>query len=91
MEKASLDTPGNGSAGVGISGKVLSRTYHGLHSRYVVRSYGADIRLLVREDGGAHPEAGTETTIYLQPAHVLQYHPETGVALRQQDPAVALP
>ncbi len=91
VEKASLDAPANGSAGVGISGKVVSRTYHGLHSRYVVRSYGADIRLLVREDGGAHPEAGTETTIYLQPAHVLQYHPETGVALRQQDAAVALP
>jgi iron(III) transport system ATP-binding protein len=46
---------------------------------------------LVKEDGGAHPEPGTETAIYLQPAHILQYHRNTGVALRQQDQAVALP
>jgi iron(III) transport system ATP-binding protein len=70
---------------------VVSRTYHGLHSRYVVRSHGADIRLLVKEDGGAHRDPGTETTVYLQPEHVLQYHPETGAALQQQDQAVALP
>jgi len=57
----------------------------------VVRSHGADIRLLVKEDGGAHPERGTETTVYLQPGHVLQYHPVTGAALRQQDPAAVLP
>ncbi|TLM83959.1 ABC transporter ATP-binding protein [Pseudarthrobacter sp. NamE2] len=91
VEKASLDVPADGGAAVGLSGKVVSRTYHGLHSRYVVRTHGADIRLLVREDGGDHPEPGTETTVYLQPGHVLQYHPGTGAALREQDPAVALP
>jgi iron(III) transport system ATP-binding protein len=57
----------------------------------VVRSHGADIRLLVREDGGAHPEPGTETTVHVRPEHILQYHPETGNALRAQDPAAALP
>jgi iron(III) transport system ATP-binding protein len=91
VEKASLDAPANGGAAVGIPGEVLSRTYHGLHSRYVVRCQGADIRLLVREDGSAHPEPGTEATVYVQPAHILQYHPETGVALRLHNPAVALP
>ena len=91
VEKASLDARANGGTAVGLSGKVVSRTYHGLHSRYVVRSHGADIRLLVKEDGGAHPERGTETTVYLQPGHVLQYHPVTGAALRQQDPAAVLP
>lgn len=90
VEKASLDAPANGGAAVGLSGKVVSRTYHGLHSRYVVRSHGADLRLLVREDGGTHPEPGTETMVYVQPAHILQYHPETGAALRLADPAAAL-
>jgi iron(III) transport system ATP-binding protein len=66
---------------------VVSRTYHGLHSRYVVRSHGADIHLLVKEDGGVHPLAGAETTVYVQPGHVLQYHPETGAALTRRDQA----
>ena len=89
VEKASLTpaaTAGTAAGGgaVGLSGKVLSRTYHGLHSRYVVRSHGADIRLLVREDGGAHPEAGAPVTVYVQPGHVLQYHPDTGASLQAQ-------
>lgn len=90
VEKATLTAPAEGSNGgvVGVPGAVVSRTYHGLHSRYVVRSYGADIRLLVREDGGVQPEPGTETTIYLQPGHILQYQPDTGVALREQQAAV---
>lgn len=91
VEKASLTVPPDGGPAVGLPGTVVSRTYHGLHSRYVVRSHGADVRLLVREDGGAHPEPGTEAVVYLQPGHVLQYHPATGSALRNQDEAVALP
>ena len=91
VEKASLTPPADGGAAVGLSGTVVSRTYHGLHSRYVVRSRGADIRLLVKEDGGAQPEAGAEATVYVQPAHVLQYDPGTGAALAEQDRAVALP
>jgi iron(III) transport system ATP-binding protein len=90
VEKASLNRPTDGGGAVGLPATVVSRTYHGLHSRYVVRSHGADIRLLVREDGGTHPEAGTNTTVYVQPGHVLQYHPGTGVSL-PQDQAVALP
>ncbi|MDQ0119375.1 ABC transporter ATP-binding protein [Pseudarthrobacter sp902506025] len=90
VEKASLDRPADGGAAVGLPATVVSRTYHGLHSRYVVRSHGADIRLLVREDGAAHPEAGTATTVYVQPGHILQYHPGSGAALAQ-DRAVALP
>ena len=91
VEKASLSPATEGGAAVGLPGTVVSRTYHGLHSRYVVRSHGADIRLLVKEEGGAHHGPGTETTVYLQPAHVLQYHPDTGAALRQRDPAAVLP
>ncbi|MBX7443135.1 MULTISPECIES: ABC transporter ATP-binding protein [unclassified Arthrobacter] len=91
VEKASLAAPAEGGTAVGLPGTVVSRTYHGLHSRYVVRSHGADVRLLVREDGGAHPQPGTEATVYLQPGHVLQYHPASGSALRNQDEAVALP
>ncbi|MDQ0636244.1 iron(III) transport system ATP-binding protein [Arthrobacter pascens] len=91
VEKASLSAPLNGGAVVGLSGTVVSRTYHGLHSRYVVRSHGADIRLLVREDGGVHPDAGAKATVYVQPGHVLQYHPGTGAALARKPEAVALP
>ncbi|MDV8149814.1 ABC transporter ATP-binding protein [Arthrobacter sp. B10-11] len=97
VEKASLTPPatGDGAAGgtaagstaVGLPGKVVSRTYHGLHSRYVVESHGAEIRLLVKEDGGVHPEAGAQTTVYVQPDHVLQYRPDTGASLAAQDPA----
>ncbi|VXB00434.1 ABC transporter ATP-binding protein [Arthrobacter sp. 8AJ] len=90
VEKASLDRPADGGTAVGLPATVVSRTYHGLHSRYVVRSHGADIRLLVREDGAAHPEAGTATTVYVQPGHILQYHPGSGAALAL-DQAVALP
>jgi iron(III) transport system ATP-binding protein len=91
VEKASLTRPANGGTAVGLSGQLVSRTYHGLHSRYIVRSHGADLRLLVKEDGAAHPEAGAETTVYVQPGHVLQYHPDTGKALDRQVQAVALP
>jgi iron(III) transport system ATP-binding protein len=81
VEKASLEPAnGNGSV-VPVEGVVLSRSYHGLHSRYVVRCHGSDVRLLVREDGGAHPDVGSPATVYVQPSHVLQYHPETGLSL----------
>ena len=91
VEKASLSPATEGGAAVGLPGTVVSRTYHGLHSRYVVRSHGAEIRLLVQEDGVVHPDAGSETTLYVQPEHILQYHPGTGAALREQNPAAALP
>ena len=91
VEKASLTPPADGGTAVGLAGKVVSRTYHGLHSRYVVRSHGAEIRLLVQEDGGVHPAAGAATTLYVQPGHILQYHPDSGKALDRQDQAVSLP
>ena len=80
VEKASLERPANGSA-VAVEGTVVSRTYHGLHSRYIVDCHGSEIRLLVKEDGGVHPATGSAATIYVQPGHVLQYHPETGTAV----------
>ncbi|MET1088533.1 MAG: ABC transporter ATP-binding protein [Arthrobacter sp.] len=89
VEKASLHP--DADTAVGIPGTVTSRTYHGLHSRYVVRSHGADIRLLVRENGEPQLEPGSTATVYLHPAHVLQYHPGTGRALEPEDEAVSLP
>lgn len=91
VEKASLTRPLDGGRAVGLSGKVVSRTYHGLHSRYVVRSHGTDVRLLVLEDGSGQPEVGAETTVYVQPGHVLQYRPDTGKALGRRDQEMALP
>ncbi|WP_432398073.1 ABC transporter ATP-binding protein [Pseudarthrobacter sp. L19] len=80
VEKASLERPADGEAAA-VEGTVVSRTYHGLHSRYVVDCLGSEIRLLVREDGGAHPATGGRATVYVQPAHVLQYDPGTGASL----------
>jgi iron(III) transport system ATP-binding protein len=91
VEKASLNPAAGGGAAVGLPGTVVSRTYHGLHSRYVVRSHGADIRLLVREDGGPQPEPGSSATVYLQPEHILQYHRTASNALEREDQAVPLP
>ncbi|PTT63043.1 ABC transporter ATP-binding protein [Arthrobacter sp. HMWF013] len=91
VEKASLTPPADGGTAVGLSGQVVSRTYHGLHSRYVVRSHGAEIRLLVKEDGGVQPEPGADTTVYVQPNHILQYDRDTGLALDRQGEPVALP
>lgn len=91
VEKASLDAPAEGGAAVGLPGTVVSRTYHGLHSRYVVRSHGADIRLLVREDGGTRPEQGAAVTVYVRPEHVLQYDPQTGAALQDEARTAVLP
>jgi iron(III) transport system ATP-binding protein len=74
-----------------VAGTVVSKTYHGLHSRYVVRCHGSDVRLLVKEDGGVHPETGSQATVYVQPAHVLQYDPATGASLRSRLPEAARP
>jgi iron(III) transport system ATP-binding protein len=56
-----------------------------------VRSHGADIRLLVREDGGPQPEPGSPATVYLQPGHILQYHRTASKALEREDQDVPLP
>jgi len=84
VEKASLDPDGGNGTAVPVQGTVVSKTYHGLHSRYIVRCHGADIRLLVKEDGGTHPATGSTATVYVQPTHVLQYSPETGASLRSR-------
>ncbi|XAS64042.1 ABC transporter ATP-binding protein [Micrococcaceae bacterium Sec5.8] len=84
VEKASLDAGGGDGSAVAIGGTVVSKTYHGLHSRYVVRCLGADIRLLVKEDGGAQPGTGSQATVYVQPQHVLQYHPESGAGVENR-------
>lgn len=81
VEKASLTRPVGDNGAVPVEGVVVSRSYHGLHSRYIVRCHGTDIRLLVKEDGGVHPEAGSLVSVYVRPCHVLQYEPETGAAL----------
>ncbi|MBT2512984.1 ABC transporter ATP-binding protein [Arthrobacter sp. ISL-30] len=90
VEKASLARPADGGTAVGLPGTVVSRTYHGMHSRYVVRCHGSNIRLLVKEDGAVQPEPGSATIVYLQPAHVLQYH-QSGAALMADEKAEALP
>jgi iron(III) transport system ATP-binding protein len=81
VEKASLTQPAGNSDAVPVQGVVVSRSYHGLHSRYTVRCHGSDVRLLVREDGGVHPEPGGAATVYVRPVHVLQYDPQTGEAV----------
>jgi iron(III) transport system ATP-binding protein len=72
---------------VAVEGTVASRTYHGLHSRYRVKSHGAELSIIVREDGGRRPEPGARVLVHVRPEHVLQYHPETGSRL--DNPALA--
>jgi iron(III) transport system ATP-binding protein len=91
VEKASLEPSGGNGTAVPVEGTVVSRTYHGLHSRYIVRSHGADVRLLIKEDGGIHPGTGSQATVYVQPAHVLQYDPATGASLRSRLQEAARP
>lgn len=89
VEKASL-APGPGGerdGAVAVEGTVVSRTYHGLHSRYRVTSHGSELSIIVREDGSRRPEPGARVTVHVRPEHVLQYHPETGSRL--EDPALA--
>ncbi|WP_309106374.1 ABC transporter ATP-binding protein [Arthrobacter sp.] len=66
---------------VALEGTVVSRTYHGLHSRYRVKSHGSELSIIVREDGSRRPDSGARVTVHIRPEHVLQYHPETGSRL----------
>ncbi|WP_458112493.1 ABC transporter ATP-binding protein [Arthrobacter sp. R1-13] len=72
---------------VALEGTVVSRTYHGLHSRYRVTSHGSELSIIVREDGTRRPESGARVTVHLRPEHILQYHPETGS--RIENPVLA--
>ena len=72
---------------VAVDGTVVSRTYHGLHSRYRVKSHGSELSIIVREDGSRRPESGASVSVHVRPEHVLQYHPETGSRL--ENPALA--
>jgi iron(III) transport system ATP-binding protein len=87
VEKATLATAsGNGhgivpDGAVALDGVVKSRTYHGLHSRYVVECHGSDLSILVREDGTAQPDTGAKASVHIQPQHVLQYDSETGARI----------
>lgn len=89
VEKASLApaTGGERDGAVAVEGSVVSRTYHGLHSRYRVTSHGSELSIIVREDGSSRPEPGARVTVHVRPEHVLQYHPESGSRL--EDPALA--
>ena len=89
VEKASLApaTGGESDGAVAVGGTVVSRTYHGLHSRYRVTSHGSELSIIVREDGSRRPEPGAGVTVHVRPEHVLQYHPESGSRL--EDPALA--
>ncbi|WP_247048503.1 ABC transporter ATP-binding protein [Arthrobacter rhizosphaerae] len=69
---------------VAVGGTVVSRTYHGLHSRYRVKSHGSELSIIVREDGSRRPESGARVTVHVRPEHVLQYHPKTGSRLENQ-------
>jgi iron(III) transport system ATP-binding protein len=73
----------------GVEGTVVSRTYHGLHSRYRVKSHGSELSIIVREDGSRQPEPGARVAVHVRPEHVLQYHPESGSRLENPAPATS--
>ncbi|WDF35302.1 ABC transporter ATP-binding protein (plasmid) [Arthrobacter agilis] len=56
-----------------VEGQIVGRSYHGQHSRYTVRSYDSDVKVLVKETGAAALDVGHTVQLHLDPAYVLQY------------------
>ena len=77
VEKAAFESPAGGAAhddgSVAVDGRITARNYHGLHSRYTVRSHDADIKVIFRESGHASPQVGESVRVRINPAHVLQF------------------
>ncbi len=83
VEKVSLHpddgaAPGGGHGGLrmdaaSVKGRIVARSYHGQHSRYTVRSYDSDVKVLVRETGASTLAVGHQVQLHVDPAHVLQY------------------
>lgn len=79
VEKAAFGTPAGGAVhddddgSVAVEGRITTRNYHGLHSRYTVRSHDADILVILKESGRPSLEVGASVQVRINPAHVLQY------------------
>ncbi|WP_026548874.1 ABC transporter ATP-binding protein [Arthrobacter sp. Br18] len=74
VEKAALGFgQGDGGRSVAVDGRITGRNYHGQHSRYTVRSFDSDIKVLVNESGRPGHEVGTPVQVRIDPAQVLQY------------------
>ncbi|MBC7725745.1 MAG: ABC transporter ATP-binding protein [Burkholderiaceae bacterium] len=58
---------------VRLEGVVTGRSYHGAFSTYSVLSHGATVRATVAENGAPPLADGTPTSLYVDPAAVLQY------------------
>jgi iron(III) transport system ATP-binding protein len=56
-----------------LDGVVTGSSYHGLHTRYTVRTHGSDVKVLVKETGRGAPEVGDAVVLGIHPRHVLQY------------------
>jgi iron(III) transport system ATP-binding protein len=91
VEKATLAPeggygPGFPDGSATLDGVVKSRSYHGLHSRYIVHCHGSDLSIIVREDGSPHPETGSKARVQVRPQDVLQYDSQT--RSRLENPAL---
>ena len=73
VEKVAFD-PGSASPGaVQIKGEVVSRSYHGMHSRYTVSAGDSRVKALVTENGLTRVDIGSSVDLFINPADVLQY------------------
>ncbi|MFD5750408.1 ABC transporter ATP-binding protein [Streptomyces sp. NPDC127033] len=73
IEKISLLPDGRAATGLPVRATVTSRTYHGLHSVYRLRTEHDSLRIVLKEGDGPRLRTGQEVVADIDPASVLQY------------------
>ncbi|MER8072110.1 ABC transporter ATP-binding protein [Streptomyces sp. NPDC094034] len=73
IEKIGLAHEGRPTTGVPVRGTVTSRTYHGLHSMYRLRTEHDSFRIVLKEGDGPRLRTGQEVEAVFDPASVMQY------------------
>ncbi|MFF2021960.1 ABC transporter ATP-binding protein [Streptomyces sp. NPDC058171] len=73
IEKIGLVREGQPHGGPSVHGTVLSRTYHGTHSVYRLRTEHDELRAVLRDGDGPHVAAGQEVDLVFDPASLMRY------------------
>lgn len=75
-----------------VTGKIIAKSYHGLHYSYEVELEDSTVRAVVPEDGRAlHYEVGASVSVFMNASDILQY-PEgflqqSGESARRDNPS----
>lgn len=80
IEKVGVARAGQPHRGIAVRGTVVSRTYHGMHSVYRLRTEHDNLRAVVKEDDGPPMATGQEVDLVFDPASLMRYRgtPVTG-------------